>query len=411
VHKLREELRVPADDDAVAAALREMPSQQIDRLESVFELAEHQLPTDALYDDFLRSHAPDLLLISPLVHFGSAQADFVASARAAGGIPVGMLLYSWDNLSTKGCLHRPPDRLFVWNEGQRDEARTLHGFPDDRVVVAGAPRFDQFFDLRPRLTREEFHEPFRARSLASDAAVCLLVTVCVLGELAFVNKWLAALRGSPSERLRHCNVIVRPHPDIALLGADIPFVETRWPSVKGAKGFVSRPFDDPHAIVLKTSDRAQQGFFECIHHSAAVVGLNTSAELEAAIVGRPVFTILAGDDADGQSSTLHFRYLLEEEGGCVRVARTLDEHTRQIDEELGAPTDGNVIRQFAGQFLRPSASTAPSLRCWQRRSNVRSLTARRRRHWSRAAWYAVMRSRRSARPVSNRPATRGGLCR
>jgi len=56
-------------------------------------------------------------------------------------------------------------------------------------------------------------------------------------------------------------VIVRPHPDIALLGADIPFVETRWPSVKGAKGFVSRPFDDPQAIVLKTSDRAQQGFF------------------------------------------------------------------------------------------------------------------------------------------------------
>ncbi|HLG55040.1 MAG TPA: hypothetical protein VI485_06890 [Vicinamibacterales bacterium] len=352
IQKLREELRVSGDNESVAGALRELPPLQIQRLEAVFGLAERQLPSDPLYDSFLREQAPDVLLLSPLVHFGSAQADFVASARALG-IPVGMLLYSWDNLSTKGCLHRPPDWMFVWNERQRAEARALHAFPEDRVVVAGAPRFDAFFELRRRLPREEFHE-----RLGLDPRQPTLLYVCSsqlvsAGEAVFVRKWLAAIRGSAGP-LRDCNVIVRPHPDIALLGDEEPFVQIAWPSVRGAKGFVARPFDDPRAIVLKTSDRAQQGLYECLVHSAAVVGLNTSAELEAAIVGTPVYTVFAGDeDADGQSSTLHFHYLLEEQGGCVRSARGLAEHVAQLQAELESPQDRATIRRFAGEFLRP----------------------------------------------------------
>jgi FkbM family methyltransferase len=352
VHKLREELRIQADNETVAAALREMPPQQIQRLEAVFELAERRLPNDPLYDEFLRAQAPDVLLVSPLVHFGSAQADLVASANALG-IPVGMLLYSWDNLSTKGCLHRPPDHLFVWNDLQRREAQALHGFPPERVTTVGAPRFDGFFELRSRAPRDEFHE-----ALGLDASSPTLLYVCSsqfvsAGELTFVRRWLAAVRASTSERLRHANVIVRPHPDIALLDPGVPASEVRWESIRGSKGFAARPFDDDRAVVLRTSDRVQQGFFECIYHSVAVVGLNTSAELEAAIVGRPVFTILAGDEADGQSSTLHFRYLLEEDGGCVRVAGTLDEHAAQLETELDSPQDRERLRAFVSSFLRP----------------------------------------------------------
>ena len=118
VQKLREELRIEADNESVAKALRGLPVAQVGRLDEVFALAERQLPIDPVYESFLREQAPDVMLISPLVHFGSAQADFVAAARAVG-IPVGMLLYSWDNLSTKGCLHRLPDWMFVWNERQR----------------------------------------------------------------------------------------------------------------------------------------------------------------------------------------------------------------------------------------------------------------------------------------------------
>ena len=359
VQKLREELRIEADNARVAKAMRGLPIAQVERLEEVFALAERQLPVDPVYESFVREQAPDVMLVSPLVHFGSAQADFVAAARAVG-IPVGMLLYSWDNLSTKGCLHRLPDWMFVWNERQRAEARALHDFSEDRVVITGAPRFDSFFELKPRLTREEFHA-----QLGLDPAKPTLLYVCssVLisaSELPFVRDWLAAIRQSPGS-LRDCNILVRPHPDIELLGdEERSEQEVRWPSVRGAKGFVSRPFDDSRAIVLKTSDRARQGLFESLYHSAAVVGLNTSAELEAAIVGRPVYTVVAGDDAaEGQTSTLHFHYLLEEHGGCVRRANSLAEHITQLQGELDQPRDSADIRRFAGEFLRPHGIDRP----------------------------------------------------
>jgi FkbM family methyltransferase len=300
-----------------------------------------------------------VLVLSPLVHFGSAQADLVVAARSCA-IPVGMLLFSWDNLSTKGALHQAPDWIFVWNEQQREEAAAIHGFPRDRVVVAGAPRFDRFFTLQPQLTRSGFHEP-----LGLDPAQPTLLYVCSSqfvssAEMAFVRKWIAALRAADSSAVRRCNVIVRPHPDVRLSDPAVATEELRWPELRGLKGIVTRPFGDQQAIVLRTSDRLQQGLYESIAHSAAVVGLNTSAELEAAIVGKPVYTVLAGPaDADGQSSTLHFHYLVEGHGGCVRVANGLEQHIVQIDAELRTPSAPEPLRQFVHRFLRPQGIERP----------------------------------------------------
>jgi FkbM family methyltransferase len=250
--------------------------------------------------------------------------------------------------------------MFVWNERQRTEAQDLHDFPGDRVVIVGAPRFDSFFELGPQLTREAFHQP-----LGLDPSRPTLMYVCSSqfvseGELPFVRTWIAAIRNSPFERLRGANIIVRPHPDIALLDQPDVAEEVRWPAMAAAKGQVVKPFGDDGAIVLRTSNRALQAFYECIANSAAVVGLNTSAELEAAIVGRPVYTVLADDaDADGQSSTLHFHYLLEAHGGFVRVGKGLNDHLEQLDAEIRTPTDASVLRRFVGEFLRPHGIDRP----------------------------------------------------
>ena len=261
--------------------------------------------------------------------------------------------------------------MFVWNERQRTEARALHEFPEDRVIVTGAPRFDSFFELCPRLSRDEFHAPLGLDPGKPTHPLRLLVAAGVCRR-AGVRARLAGrdTRLVPG-RSRDCNILVRPHPDIELLGDDQPFDEITWPSVRGAKGFVARPFDDPTAIVLKTADRARQGFYECLYHSAAVVGLNTSAELEAAIVGRPVYTVIAGDEAaDGQSSTLHFHYLLEEQGGCVRRASDLAEHVAHLQAELERPRASEEIRRFAGEFLRPHGIDRAVAPCWPRRSSA-----------------------------------------
>lgn len=327
--------------------------EQVTRITDLLASIEESIPSDRLYEEFVSQGRPDVVLVTPGVHFGSGQADFIKGARAAG-IPVWMLLFSWDNLSTKGALHVAPDRMFVWNERQRAEAADLHDFPAERVTVVGAPRFDEFFAMRPALARARFFAP-----LGLDPDRPALMYVCssrfvASRELSFVRQWLAALRGGVrDDALRACNVIVRPHPDIALVEDDTPEM-VRWPEIPLGTGYVSRPFDDDRAVLLRTSNATPQTFYECLHHSAAVVGLNTSAELEAAIVGRPVFTVVADDrSVEGQTNTLHFHYLLRENGGFVVSASDLSTHRTQLSQALAEPPDAEAIRKFAHEFLRP----------------------------------------------------------
>jgi FkbM family methyltransferase len=324
------------------------------RVRQTLERIEAAIPSDRLHEEFLRRHAPDVVLVTPGLHFGSAQTDFIKSAGALG-IPVWMLLFSWDNLSTKGALHSRPDLMFVWNELQRKEAVELHDYPAQRVVVVGAPRFDEFFTLRSVVSRNQFLAP-----LGLDPSSPTLLYVCssrfiAERELPFIQRWLAAVRGSTSAALRGCNVIVRPHPDVTLVDDAAETVAVTWSAMPQATGWVQQPFGDPKAVVLRTTYRTQQAFFECLHHSAAVVGLNTSAELEAGIAGRPVFTLLVHDPgADGQSNTLHFNYLLRDQGGFVVCAPDLPAHVAQLGDALESPSDPSSIRTFIDGFLRPN---------------------------------------------------------
>ena len=93
--KLRQELGLDVPTAALVEALGAIPPSQIGRLEAVLRLAERSIPTSDLLDEFVASERPDVMLISPLVHFGSAQADMAASKwrvlsgveRAASSVP------------------------------------------------------------------------------------------------------------------------------------------------------------------------------------------------------------------------------------------------------------------------------------------------------------------------------------
>src|SRR5262245_18712396 len=326
------------------------------RLRDALAHLERAIPPDSLHDEFLDRHRPDVVLATPGLHFGSGQADYIKAARARG-LPVWMLLFSWDNLSTKGALHVHPDLMFVWNERQRREAAELHGFPVEGVVVAGAPRFDAFFALRSRVARADFLAP-----LDLDAARPTLLYLCssrfiAEDEPAFIRSWLAAIRraGGP---LAGSNVIVRPHPDVPFESPDSTRT-VQWPAMTQATGWVHQPFDDPSAVVLRTTYSTPQAFFECLHHADAVVALNTSAEFEAGIAGRPVFTVLADERAaDGQAQTLHFNYLLREHGGFVSFAANLREHVDQLQAALREPVAHGSIERFVQDFLRPHGDQA-----------------------------------------------------
>jgi hypothetical protein len=153
------------------------------------------------------------------------------------------------------------------------------------------------------------------------------------GEREFVMRWIDEIRQAPE--LASCNVLIRPHPRHV----------TPW------QGFTP---DRPRAVVqFARSISVDQTLYDAVYHSVAVVGLNTSAQLEAGIVGRPVLTILAPEFSGGQEGTLHFRYLLREHGGFVELAPDFETHRRQLAAAVGGAYDRGDIQAFIGRFLRP----------------------------------------------------------
>ena len=311
------------------------------------QLTERLIPTSRAIDAFLQQQAPDVVLVTPLVELGSQQVDYVKSARRMG-VRSALSVASWDNLTSKGLIRVTPDHVVVWNEAQRTEASTLHHVPPERVVTTGAQLFDEWFDAWPSRTRDVF-----CREVGLDPWRPFLLYVgsssfIAPDEVPFVERWLSRLRRAPSEAVRTMGVLVRPHPANsrqwrAFDPASFPQVSL-WPAVDA----------EPNG------HQARRDYMDSLWHCSAVVGINTSAQIEAAIVGRPVFTVRDPGFAHAQDGTLHFRHLVDG-GGPVQVADTLEAHVAQLGQFLdwGQEFPGPA-REFVHRFVRPHGLDRPA---------------------------------------------------
>ena len=312
-------------------------------IEAVLRWLERSTPDDPALQAYIDNHKPDVVLITPLIALGSSQIDYLRAARSLG-IPTALCVWSWDHLSSKALIRERPDRVFVWNDTQRREARKLHGVPSSQIVVTGAQCFDKWFDRQPSRDRETF-----CRQIGLPAERPILLYVCSAPfsgsqpEAPFVLDWVRRIRMHASSRLRNTPILIRPHPSR----------RAEWESAD------LTPYDE---VTVWGSDPispdARADYFDSLFHSAVVVGLNTSAFIEAAILGRPVFTILLHEWHDSQMGTVHFRYLFEAGGGLLISATGFDEHLTQLDRELANPS--TEIRPFVRAFVRPRGLDVPA---------------------------------------------------
>ena len=74
----------------------------------------------------------------------SADAHLLRWAQRHSRFGVHALYSSWDNLTSKGHMAAGPQQLIVWNRIMEREARELHGYPADRIHVAGVSHFDVY---------------------------------------------------------------------------------------------------------------------------------------------------------------------------------------------------------------------------------------------------------------------------
>jgi hypothetical protein len=306
-------------------------------LKRTLQLLEVCLAPPRHIQEFLAEQNPDVLLLAHLLPIGTTHADYLRAAKRLG-IRTAFPVRGWDNLTNKGLLRDAPDAVLVWNDLQAKEARELHRIPEQNIRLTGAPLCDPWFEREPSRTREEF---CRDVGLRADRPIVLYM--CSSGfvarnEVDFVCSWIERLRarGGP---FADAGFLVRPHPLNAAQWADVDLGEGArvWPR------FGEAPHDED----------SRRNYFDSIYHSDVVVGINTTAQIESAIVGRPVHTLLAEEFLETQQGTLHFHYLKADEFGLLHVARTFDEHAEQLEASLRGESDDGRNERFLKRFVRP----------------------------------------------------------
>lgn len=301
------------------------------------------LGEDRCVREELELRQPGVLVVTPMVQFRSRQSDWVRAARALG---IGTMLctYSWDNLTNKGLMHALPDRIAVWNEAQRQQAVELHGAVGDSIVVTGAWPYDRWLGWQTSRSRAEL-----CGELGLPAERAMILYVCssrfiAERERAAVARWVRALRSCEDPRVATANVIVRPHP----LNGD----EWSNPSLGDLTGVAVFPprGSDP------VDDASRADYFDSIANADAVVGVNTSALIESAIVDRPALALPAPEFRSSQQELPHFRQLVGERG-MLTVSESIAEHLAELSRALADASVGAAQRRrFVERFLWPRGS-------------------------------------------------------
>jgi phosphohistidine swiveling domain-containing protein len=315
---------------------------------------ERTMPVPRAVTALIEGERPDAVLVSPLMTRASQQVLYLRAARRLG-IPSALCVASWDNLPSKGLIHELPDLVTVWNDAQRDEAVRLHGVPPDRVVVVGAPRFDRWFGHAPTESREEYCARL---GLPPERPHILYVGSTrfkrSLDEGAWIARWVTSLRESGHPELREVPVVVRPHPKRSLHSDS-----------KGARRLANTPgivVHPPNGSEVMDEATLSE-FYDSLHHAGAVVGINTSAMIEAAIVGRSVHVPLVKAYRSIQEDCPHFNHLRSVGGGLIVDTDDMEEHARGLARALrgeDAEDAAERARSFVASFIRPHGVDRPA---------------------------------------------------
>jgi len=296
------------------------------------------LPPDKDAMREIRAYKPDVLLISGgSLAPASMDAEYLKAGVGAKILTV-LPAISWDYLTTKTLIYPHPDLLLVWNAPQIEEAATHHGIPREKISVIGSAQFDGWFkDLGPSMAREEF-----GKKNGLDISAPFIVYLGSSFNVAQDERWLVeklvlALRSSGNQTLQKVQVVLRPHP------MNYKYYQNfnlPWTAIIPKQG------------AIPDTREARQLFFDTVYFSSAVIGINTSAMLESAILGKPLISFIAERYQKTQSEAVHFQALLR--ANAMELVSTPEEFSSAVTKILhGKDLRKEAREKFVLEFIRP----------------------------------------------------------
>lgn len=303
----------------------------------LFEMIEGIIPAYRPIVEWLRTAAPDIVVVTPANMRFSEEIEYIKAAKKIG-IPTVVPVLSWDNLTTKGIFHVKPDLTMTWNQWQREEAVAIHHIPRESVAITGSPFFDKWFENRvPSVSRDIF-----LPHVGLDPSKPFLLYLGSSKNIAKDETWLVEqlhsdLRSHQNSTLRGLQILVRPHPANAQIYKRLSLDGlVVWPK-QGA---------------LPDSEESKSDFECSMRYCIAAVGINTTGMIDSVIANRPTITIITDRYKDTQTLAVHFKYLREFEvldechgvGDCV---------SRLADLINGLDPKVEHRKRFVEAFVRP----------------------------------------------------------
>ena len=259
-------------------------------------------PVDDI-DSWLEEITPDLVLVTPLNLRFSGETDLVKSLLKMK-IPYCVLTLTWDNLSTKGIFQFQPEKLLVWNKEQSEDAKNLHGLPAEKIVICGAPFFDKWKNFT-QINKKSKLTNHRTKSTSTLRIVYLGSSANIIkDETQLIETIRNQLNQSSVYAVRNSKLYVRYHPANWQQGSNLNHQGIEIPASMGTLPSAQNEIEEFAALLL---------------NSHCCIGVNTSAMIDAVLLGKVVFSPLISKSRLKQAKSLHYQRMVST--GAVVVCK------------------------------------------------------------------------------------------
>ncbi len=280
------------------------------------------------FDSILERVNPDLVLTTDYASH-SVEIRLMRAARRRK-CPTVSIVYSWDNLSSKGIMGEIPTKLIVWNEIMAGEAMEFHQYPREDVLVTGAAQFDIYFQKHLLCSREEACKRWGLDPKRPIVAFGTISSIYFPYCLEIIELILEARSAGrvPSD----LQLLVRLHPQ-TMFGEHRDIIVEQIVELAGKiEGlYVNVPPVKRWGVLYSPTPEDQQDLAEILLHSVALLHPGSTLSIDAAAMDCPIIGI-AFDGRDelpyGKSIRRHWDFSYMQpviESGAVDLAYNISQ--------------------------------------------------------------------------------------
>lgn len=229
---------------------------------------------EIIFDEF----KPDIVFSASSSFRYDFSAIYSAKKRS---IPVVGMVFSWDNLSTKGPIYRKFSKVIVWNKFQRDELKPFYDYRADQVVESGIPQLDYFLKTSKNFKRSNLDKQLNLKQGEKLITYATGSPVIVPHEAEIISEILSELEKTDIKYRFH--IRVHPRDDIS-----------EYAKLKKRKNVT---LESSSREMIKTVDGLFFDKNDVLHYgellkfSDVVLNVSSTVGLEAVVLNTPVINI------------------------------------------------------------------------------------------------------------------------